>query len=54
MAKNPPKGTGRMGAVKNRDQIYNPKIDRRIKRDNNGKFTDQKHNDRPFKGVTKK
>ncbi len=28
MATNPPKGAGRVGAVKERDQVYNPKNDR--------------------------
>lgn len=53
MAKNPPKGSGRIGAIKDRDQVYNPRIDRWIKRDGNGKFIDQKTNDTPFKGVRK-
>lgn len=53
MATNPPKGPGRVGAVKNRDQVYNPHNDRWTKRDDQGRFMDQKHNDKPFKGVTK-
>lgn len=31
MAKNPPKGAGRVGAVKNRSQAYNPKTKRFVK-----------------------
>jgi hypothetical protein len=54
MAKNPPKGDGhRHGAVKQRSQVLNPKIDRFIKRGPDGKFMDVKHDDKPFKGVTK-
>lgn len=53
MAKNPPKGPGRIGAIKNRDQVYNPHNDRWIKRDNSGKFIDQKSDDKAFKGVRK-
>lgn len=44
----------RKGAVKDRDQVYNPKNDRWTKRDDNGKFMDQKDDGKPFKGVTKK
>lgn len=43
----------RDGAVKNRDQVYNPKNDTYTKRDENGKFMDQKADNKPFKGVTK-
>ena len=53
MAKNPPNGAGRIGAVKDRDQVYNPKIDKWTKRDENGKFMDQKADNAPFKGVHK-
>ncbi len=53
MAKNPPKGPGRVGAVKDRDQVYNPKNDRWTKRDDQGQFIDQKANVKPFKGVRK-
>lgn len=52
MATNPPKGPGRVGAVKDRDQVYNPKIDRWVKREG-GRFIDQKADDKPFKGVRK-
>ncbi len=53
MATNPPKGSGRIGAVKDRDQVYNPHNDRWTKRDGNGKFMDQKVDGKPFKGVHK-
>ena len=51
MATNPPKGPGRVGAVKERDQVYNPHNERWVKRDENKKFMDQKHDHKPFKGV---
>lgn len=53
MATNPPKGDGhRNGPVKNRSQVYNPIIEKWIKRDSDtGRFIDQKSNDDPFKGV---
>lgn len=52
MAKNPPKGPGRRGAVKDRSQTYNPKIERFVKRDTEtGKFMDVKSDEKPFKGV---
>jgi hypothetical protein len=54
MATNPPKGAGRVGAVRDRDQVYNPRNDRWTKRDNSGKFMDQKSDNDPFKGVRKK
>lgn len=53
MATNPPKGPGRVGAVRGRDQVYNPKIDRWTKRNEDGRFIDQKHDGKPFKGVHK-
>ena len=53
MATNPPKGPGRVGAVKDRDQVYNPHNDRWVKRDDKGKFMDQKADNDPFKGVRK-
>ena len=53
MATNPPKGSGRKGAVSNRDQVYNPKNNRWTKRDDEGKFIDQKADKKPFKGVRK-
>lgn len=52
MAKNPPKGTGRKGAVKGRSQVKNPKTGRYVKRDRStGRFMDQKADREPFKGV---
>ena len=54
MATNPPKGPGRVGAVKGRDQVYNPKIKRYVKRDEKKQFMDQMSRKRkPFKGVKK-
>jgi hypothetical protein len=55
MAKNPPYGDGhRQGAVKDRTQVLNGKIDRWIKRDTGtGRFMDQKVDGEPFKGVRK-
>lgn len=52
MAKNPPKGPGRRGTVKERSQVKNPKIGRYVKRDRStGMFMDQKADGKPFKGV---
>lgn len=53
MATNPPKGDGhRIGAVRERSQVYNPHTERWVKRDTNtGRFMDQKADDKPFKGV---
>jgi hypothetical protein len=53
MATNPPKGPGRVVAVKDRDQVYNPHNDRWVKRNGDGKFIDQKADNEPFKGVRK-
>lgn len=55
MAKNPPAGDGhRNGMVKKRSQVYNPKIDRYVKRDaDTGQFMDVKSDGKPFKGVRK-
>jgi hypothetical protein len=53
MATNPPKGSGRIGAVKDRDQVYNPRNDKWTKRDDQSKFIDQKADSNPFKGVRK-
>jgi hypothetical protein len=55
MAKNGIIGDGhRVGAVKDRTQTYNPKIDAWVKRDSNtGRFMDIKVDGDPFKGVTK-
>jgi hypothetical protein len=53
MATNPPKGDGhRVGAVRDRSQVFNPKTERFVKRDgDSGRFMDQKADDKPFKGV---
>jgi len=55
MATNKPYGdNARRGAVIDRSQTHNPKIDRWIKRDTNtGRFMDQKTDKKPFKGVRK-
>ena len=55
MATNPPKGDNhRVGAVRDRSQVHNPKSDRWVKRDDNtGRFIDQKADRDPFKGVRK-
>jgi len=55
MATNPPKGDNhRNGQVTDRSQTHNPHNDRWVKRDTgNGRFIDQKSNDKPFKGVRK-
>jgi hypothetical protein len=55
MATNPPKGDGhRIGAVKDRSQVYNPKTETWTKRDaNTGQFMDGKKDGTPFKGVRK-
>lgn len=55
MATNPPKGDGhRIGAVRDRSQVYNPKTEQWIKRDaDTGKFMDGKKDGTPFKGVRK-
>lgn len=56
MAKNKPYGdSARVGAVKNRTQVQNPKTGLWVKRDSvTGRFMDVKtSSDKPFKGVTK-
>ena len=55
MAKNLPIGDGaRVGAVRQRSQVHNPKTDTWTKRDTeNGRFMDQKQDGTPFKGVRK-
>lgn len=56
MAKNKPYGdNARVGAVKNRTQVYNPKTGLWVKRDTEtGRFIDVKtSSDEPFKGITK-
>jgi hypothetical protein len=52
MATNPPKGSGRRGAVRRRSQTLNPRTGRWVKRDSgSGRFIDQKSDAKPFKGV---
>jgi len=55
MAKNKPYGDNRrIGAVRDRSQVHNPKTDRWVKRDTEtGKFIDQKSDSKPYKGVRK-
>jgi len=55
MAKNKPAGDGhRIGAVRDRSQVFNPKTERGVKRDTStGKFMDHKADPKPFKGVRK-
>ena len=56
MAVNKPYGdNARIGAVKNRSQVYNPKNDLWVKRDSEtGRFMDVKTSSHtPFKGVRK-
>lgn len=55
MAKNGKAGDGhRNGAVKDRSQTHNGKIDRWVKRDSDtGRFMDVKADPDPFKGVRK-
>jgi len=55
MAKNPPPGDGhRIGAVRDRSQVFNPKTENWTKRDTaTGRFMDQKADSAPFKGVRK-
>ena len=56
MAVNKPYGdNARVGAVKDRSQVYIPKTDKWVKRDSQtGKFMDVKtSSNKPFKGVRK-
>ena len=55
MAKNKPYGDNRrVGAVRKRSQVYNPRTKRWVKRDaSTGRFIDQKADHKPFKGVRK-
>lgn len=54
MAKNKPYGDNhRIGAVKNRSQVFNPTTGLWVKRGPDGKFMDNKTSGGPFKGVTK-
>ena len=53
MAKNPPAGDNhRIGAVRDRSQVFNPQNQHWVKRNvEDGRFMDQKANKDPFKGV---
>lgn len=51
MAKNGAKGGGRIGAVKQRSQSYNPKSGTWTKRGPDGQFMNGKKDGTPFKGV---
>jgi hypothetical protein len=54
MATNPPKGPGRVGAVKARSQFANPKTGLAVKRDTStGRIMDNKTSGGKFKGVRK-
>ncbi len=55
MATNNPKGDGhRIGAVRNRSQVYNPTTNQWVKRDpETGRFLDVNQNGKPHKGVRK-
>ncbi len=54
MAKNPPPGPGRVGAVRDRTQTFNPRTQHWTKRDTgNGQFMDQKADPKPFKDARK-
>ncbi|MFN8343982.1 MAG: hypothetical protein U0X91_03205 [Spirosomataceae bacterium] len=54
MAKNGQPGNGRIGAVRERSQTFNPTTEQWVKRDTTtGRFTDVKQDGNPFKGVRK-
>lgn len=55
MATNPPKGDNhRNGPVRERSQVFNPHVEKWVKRDTDtGRFLDQKADPKPFKGVRK-
>ena len=55
MATNPPKGDNhRNGPVRERSQVFNPHVEKWVKRDTDtGRFLDQKADTKPFKGVRK-
>jgi hypothetical protein len=55
MAPNKPYGdNSRKGPVRDRSQVYNPKVDKWVKRDSDtGQFIDQKTDEKPFKGIRK-
>ena len=53
MARNPPIGDGhRRGAIRDRSQVHNPRINTWVKRNSDtGRFMDIKRDGVPFKGV---
>lgn len=52
MARNGKPGGGRVGAVRERSQTFNPNTQQWVKRDaNTGRFMDVKQDGNPFKGV---
>lgn len=52
MAKNGPKGQGRIGRIKQRSQVLNSKTKRYIERDTKtGRFTNIKADRAPFKDI---
>jgi len=53
VAKNGQPGKGRVGAVKQRSQTFNPKTRTWTKRGLDGRFLDGKQGGTPFKGVRK-
>lgn len=54
MARNGKPGGGRIGAVRERSQTFNPNTEQWVKRDTNtGRFMDVKQDGTPFKGVRK-
>ena len=53
MAKNGPRGGGRIGAVRHRSQTRNPYTKLWTKRGSDGRFMDTKSDGTPFKGVRK-
>ena len=53
MAKNGPKGGGRIGPVKGRSQAKNPNGNWTKRDTKTGRFMDQKVDGKPFKGVAK-
>lgn len=53
MAKNGPKGGGRIGAIKGRSQVLNPHGGWTKRNTANGRFMDVKQDGTPFKGVRK-
>ena len=53
MAKNGSKGGGRIGAVKGRSQVLNPRVGWTKRNTTDGRFMGVKQDGTPFKGVRK-